>query len=179
MSIQMTHAELVQKGKRWLLGFKNGCAFVFTETHCQWRPFECPDVIGWNTRGLSTLIEVKVSRSDFLRDKKKIVRRYEDVGMGHRRFYLCPDKMISPDEVPEKWGLLYANGRGISIVKEPQKFNIEQCSYQELPLLVAKLRLFLPDQYVRDPIVTEEKRQMIKELASQIQLVGGVNGGKS
>ena len=55
---------------------------------------ENPDVIGWAPGAGSVLIECKLSRSDFLGDATKTVRRNPRAGMGQRRFYLCPAELI-------------------------------------------------------------------------------------
>lgn len=110
----MTHAELVDRGARWL---KNkGCRVVLRD------PFkaavstgECPDVIGWRD-GLSLLIECKTSRADFLADAKKPFRVDPCAGMGDWRFYMSPSGIIRADELPDGWGLLVAHPRRIEVV---------------------------------------------------------------
>jgi hypothetical protein len=72
---------------------------------------ECPDAFAWG--GSSTqLIEVKISRSDFLSDKKKLWRQRPEIGIGRFRSYLCPKGLIKPEELPEAWGLLYSDDKG-------------------------------------------------------------------
>jgi hypothetical protein len=68
---------------------------------------EQPDAIGFRSN-TSCLIEVKVSRADFLRDKLKTFRANPELGVGSWRFYLCPPGIITIDDLPEGWGLLYA-----------------------------------------------------------------------
>ena len=87
---------------------------------------EKPDVIGWNG-SCSIMIEVKVSRSDFLCDFKKPFRKNPEKGVGQYRYYCCPYGLIKEDEVPENWGLLYLNDKNkIEIIKvaEMQKSNM-------------------------------------------------------
>lgn len=55
----------------------------------------------------SYLIETKISRSDFLADAKKTFRKDPTQGIGDYRYYACPEGLIKPDELPEKWGLIY------------------------------------------------------------------------
>ncbi len=97
----MTHAELVQIGKRWLL--RNGCPYAITEVATA--ASESPDIIGFRY-GKSVLIEVKVSRSDFLADRKKHFREYPEMGMGNYRYYLAPKGLLQQREMPFKWVLL-------------------------------------------------------------------------
>lgn len=68
----------------------------------------------WDT----IIVEVKVSRADFLKDKAQRVRMTPSQGMGRLRYYLCPVGLIAPDEVPEKWGLLYTDEKRITEVKQ-------------------------------------------------------------
>lgn len=57
----------------------------------------------------SFLIETKVSRADFLADKKKSFRAKPEDGVGEYRYYACPIGLISIEELPEKWGLIYVD----------------------------------------------------------------------
>lgn len=107
----LTHKQLVQAAYKWLI--KNGkCGIAFKELVST--AGEIPDAIGfccWR----SVMIECKVTRSDFLKDKKKIHRAK---GMGTYRLYCCPTGLIKLEELPPKWGLLY--------VSEKQKIT---CAY--------------------------------------------------
>lgn len=53
--------------------------------------------------------EIKISRSDFLRDKNKYLRHKKiPSGQGPTFFYyVCPPDLISPGEIPEYAGLAY------------------------------------------------------------------------
>lgn len=55
----------------------------------------------------STLIETKITRSDFKADAKKEFRSCYSKGIGQLRYYACPDGLIKPEELPDKWGLIY------------------------------------------------------------------------
>ncbi len=66
---------------------------------------ELPDVIAFTTR-CSTVIECKVSRSDFLKDRQKPFRINANQGMGDYRFYCAPKGLIKPEELPRGWGLI-------------------------------------------------------------------------
>jgi hypothetical protein len=120
---KMTHAECVSAATRYL---SNRCKVVLPEFFSH--NSELPDVIGFNTGFVrdgrwfggvfSTLIEVKVSRSDFFADRKKSFRINPHKGMGDLRYYCCPKGLIDKDEVPEGWGLIYIYPSGqIRIVK--------------------------------------------------------------
>jgi len=100
-----THKKLVEIAYRWLLN-NGGVGVAFKELKSS--ADEIPDVIGFDSWH-SILIEVKVSRSDFLSDKKK---SHRSKGMGNWRFYCCPSGMIKKEELPPKWGLIYVNEKG-------------------------------------------------------------------
>lgn len=105
VAIKFSHREVVEIAYKWIL--KNGgVGFAFKELKSIDR--EIPDVIGFDS-WQSILIEVKVSRSDFLADKKK---PHRSKGMGNWRFFCCPKGMIKVEELPEKWGLIYVDQNG-------------------------------------------------------------------
>ena len=109
------HDYLCQRAEKWLK--TQGCGVVFRDA---FRAHTCdgeqPDAIGWRS-GLSILIECKVSRSDFLADKKKRFRKDPALGMGDWRFFMCPPDVIKPEDLPEGWGLLYVLSRQIQKVR--------------------------------------------------------------
>lgn len=108
------HDQLTGVGARWLK--RNGFPVVTTELTCQYSR-ERPDVIGFRST-CSAIIEVKVSRADFLADAKKPERGAG--GLGVYRFYLCPEGMISPDEIPQGWYFLEAKGQRVTPIIAPQ-----------------------------------------------------------
>lgn len=77
------------------------------------------DVWGWNGY-VTAVIEVKTSHNDFLNDRKKECRQdeYKDMQCGNYRWYLCPEGVIKPEEIPEGWGLLYWNNGVRSFISE-------------------------------------------------------------
>lgn len=102
----MTHSELCLRAQRWLRS--NGCAVTVIDLATA--AGEQADVIGWRY-GLTALCEVKVSRSDFLADRKKPWRRHPEQGMGDWRFYVAPAGLLRADEMPQGWGLLEWDGK--------------------------------------------------------------------
>ena len=135
----MSHAELVARGKKWLIN--NGWNPVFTEQGFQ-DSLEKPDIIAWRN-GCSVLFEVKVSIEDFKRDSSKIFREKPECGMGSYRYYLVPEEIA--DEIlpalPHGWGLKsFQEDRGrIHNVKESECFN---CKYDagEIMFLVSRIK---------------------------------------
>jgi hypothetical protein len=101
---------------------------------------ELPDAIGWNARGFSTLVECKVSRSDFQRDTKKPFRARPGMGMGYQRYYFTPVDLVTAEEVPDGWGLLYCKSHGVSVVKVAPPRLDGWDRFEELKHLLAELR---------------------------------------
>lgn len=135
----MNHNELCLLGAKYLRrkGIEpfHRCQYSVCELE---RIGECPDAFGWG--GSTTqLIEAKVSRGDFLSDKKKLWRQNPSLGIGCFRSYLCPEGLIEESDLPEKWGLLYIDEKGkINEVVSPifQESNHKE----EINLLTSILR---------------------------------------
>lgn len=111
----MTHADLAEIARRWLLRAESkagaGCMVAFTEVGALWES-ERADAWGcrWGWKASSVVVEVKISRSDFLRDRAKPHRA--NGGIGEFRYFLCPEGVIQIDDLPDRWGLLWVNSRG-------------------------------------------------------------------
>jgi len=98
-----THKELVQVAVSWLRNIMR-CGVVFKEFKTAIS--EIPDAFGLKS-DYSILIECKASRADFLSDRSKVFRQLPDRGVGDFRLYLCNTGIIKPEDLPDKWGLLY------------------------------------------------------------------------
>lgn len=110
------HAGLVEIALKWLRrqpsANGHGCNFAVAECASGYTG-EIPDAIGFrleHPQVISVVVEVKVSRGDFLADRKKPHRI--SGGMGAYRYFMCPEGMIKPEELPQGWGLLWVNSRG-------------------------------------------------------------------
>jgi hypothetical protein len=104
----MTHSRLVARATAWLR--RNGFRVALPELYTA-ATGEIPDAWGLASGGTSCLIECKVSRADFLRDKEKYFRRRPEAGMGNLRYYMAPAGLIKLIDLPEGWGLLAVHGR--------------------------------------------------------------------
>ncbi|MCU4395830.1 adenylosuccinate synthase [Acinetobacter junii] len=110
----LTHRELCEVGAALLRKPESanghGCHFSIVEPSCYG---ENPDVFGirhGNGYDVGTiLLEAKTSRSDFLADKKKPHRIDPATGIGKWRYFICPTDLIQPEELPERWGLIYVS----------------------------------------------------------------------
>ena len=107
---------------------------------CTWGS-ENTDVWGLGNFNDSAIIEVKVSRADFKADQKKWCRSEQAASSGLQagrfRWYLCPEGVIHKEELPNKWGLLYWDGKKIYPVVAPTPF--ENTSRADLGILTSIL----------------------------------------
>lgn len=144
MSGGVIHQQIQQAVARWLRrpqdgpAYRSACSVVLSDLVAVTR--ETPDVIGWNSRPMSILVECKASRSDFLAEHKKFHRTLR--GMGTRRYYAAPSGMIRPEELPEGWGLLEMGARGVSVTVEAVESEPDR--KEEVLLLVSALRRTQP-----------------------------------
>lgn len=113
------HYELCVKGATWIRQPKNRepwhSTYLFSCVELVCAGAENPDIYA-NNGTHSCVIEVKTSHADFMADQKKISRSNGEYAMGDYRYYLCPEGVIKPEELPEKWGLLYYKDGKISKV---------------------------------------------------------------
>ncbi len=121
-------------GVRWL---SRKCSVVLYEFATA--ADENPDVIGWASGAGSVLIECKLSRSDFVKDAAKTVRRNPRAGMGQRRYYLCPPGVIEVKDLPPKWGLLWV-AKGQVMVKREARGHAARNLVAEVQFLSSMLR---------------------------------------
>ncbi|GAB6037177.1 hypothetical protein JCM15519_17360 [Fundidesulfovibrio butyratiphilus] len=130
-----THAELVERAKRWLRGQRY--AVVVGEVSSLAGEF--PDAMGFAATLPSCLVECKASRADFRADAKKYFRRRPERGMGRLRYYLTPPGLISPDEVSTPWGLLYAHPSKIVVAKQPEHVTDLRVAENDAALMISLL----------------------------------------
>lgn len=116
--MSFSHNELCQLGAKWLRNSTlHNCKSVMIECGSF---AERPDVIGFRYNQApygSVLLEAKTSRSDFFADRNK-EHKQEGKGMGKWRYYICPEGVIQPSDLPPFWGLLHVSPKGrIKIIK--------------------------------------------------------------
>ncbi len=70
----------------------------------------------WPSRGLTiTAYELKISRGDWLRERKDPAKAEETAKYCHEIFVVTPYGLIEPKELPPTWGLLAANKAGTQL----------------------------------------------------------------
>lgn len=158
---EISHYDLCQKtAKRF---FRDSDVVLWE--YKSYASIEEPDVLCFkNSR--TTLYEIKVSRSDFLSDKKKdcrvkykterINRYYHQIKqskieyvakpiyieaphLGLQRYFVCPWGMIQENEVG-KWGLIWHKGRRFYMQKRSKVF--KRNVFAELSLMTHAIRKY-------------------------------------
>jgi len=109
---------------------------------------EIPDVIGFSAYR-SILIECKVSRADFLRDKRKPHRNYIRA-LGNLRYFLTLPNVACPEDIKNGWGLLYATDKEITEVKESEYFGDDSVKAGEWSILYSIVRRLNKRGYLKD-----------------------------
>lgn len=132
---KITHRELCLLAAKWLKKDLRCTISIHEPKGIK----ENPDAIGWRfvwgnaANEGSILIECKTSRSDFRNDFKKEFRIIPEKGIGNWRYYMCPTDIIKPDEIPDKWGLIYVNDkRKITVIKHPYKDNLRESKFKTI-----------------------------------------------
>lgn len=102
---------------------------------------ERPDIILFYQSGISAIVEVKISRNDFLADFKKKHRKNNN-GMGDYKYLLC-SKKIDIKELPDTWGILRIEDIGKHkpyLQMERMALKTNKNSYEEIELLSKLLK---------------------------------------
>ena len=107
MLIKYTHLDLCNMASKLLM--RNGYSVILQEVVSMAN--EQPDVLAFKNTA-SVMFEIKVSRSDFLVDRKKYWRRKEERGMGNYRYYVTPKGLVDKKEIPQGWGLIEFDDSG-------------------------------------------------------------------
>ena len=86
---------------------------------------------------------MKFRMKEFLSDSKKIFRQREKIGMGDLRYFATPKGLLSPEEIPDGWGLLEVwqsghRGEYIRTIKEAEQKTSEKKA--ECIMLLSALR---------------------------------------
>lgn len=104
----MKHEDLCKRAAAWLRGSERCDPVLYGIASTA----EIPDAIGWCSSG-SIVVECKVSREDFMRDKAK---NHAANRMGDKRYFMVPAGLVSLECVEKHFpdhGLLEINGRRV------------------------------------------------------------------
>jgi len=132
----MKHSKLVAISAKWLskrnpvvvteFGLMNG---------------ENPDALGFDNDGMTTMVEAKVSRADFLADASKESRENEWSGVGNYRYYIAPKGMLTEADIPDGWGLLEVVGSSAQVTIHPKHYGNADYRTERLILMSLVRRL--------------------------------------
>ena len=139
-----THKALCALAVKWLKRPHSSggpsCLVAVSEVASGWTG-EIPDAIGFNLshwEAGATVIEVKVTRSDFLADRRKPHRL--EGGLGAWRYYMAPVGLIKLEELPAGWGLIEVTPGGICRVLAGAMLNVRNLGYDALKGQVERWR---------------------------------------
>ena len=112
----MTEELMIKRLAVWLDKGK----FPYQVPRCFMYGWEC-DFWCMTDGGITREFEIKISRSDFLIDKKK--QKHADTTRGANYFYyVCPPNLISKTEVG-RYGLIYISEDRLTVEKKPSKLH--------------------------------------------------------
>ena len=88
------------------------------------------------SKSLTIAYEIKVTRRDFVQDKKM----HEYTMYANEAYLVCPSDVAKPDELPDGWGLLIVSGSRLMTKKKAQyrETDIPEAFYQAL--IASKVR---------------------------------------
>lgn len=127
------------------------------------------DVASLSKSNMLHEFEIKISRSDFLADKNKRKKyglaKFDIYGnpFTHEErcpnyfYYVCPEKLISENEIPSFAGLYYVNeNMDVELVKAPKK--IHNMPSDRVKILNKMLRMSSQRKYLGGTMMTYKNR---------------------
>lgn len=115
-------------------------------------------------KGEAREYEIKVSRADFMNDAKK--EKHKAQTGANFFYYVCPEGLIKPEEVPSKYGLIYVTTLGelytLKFAKLPRR--LHDLKFENWKLIAEKM-------YWRWQRLWQEKRKL-KEITREEYLAG-------
>lgn len=91
----------------------------------------------WNSRGLNIHgFEIKVSRSDWLKELKTPTKADAFIRYCDFWYIVASEGVVELAELPENWGLIIANGKGLRTEKKAPRLNAEMPSRTFLAALI-------------------------------------------
>lgn len=143
------------------------------------------DVASLSKSGMLHEYEVKISRSDFLADKKQKSTKFTHYEMRNDRtcphffYYVCPEGLIKKDEIPIWAGLYYYSEGEIWLVKNCKKLHGTSIGIEKV--LRKMLRLNIQRRYLGGSMLTYLNRKIVekhKEQAKQLKTNESLFGDK-
>lgn len=113
----MTEIEIIKE----LSGRMDHVKFPYQVPNAFIYDWEC-DYWTMTAEGETREYEIKISRTDYLNDAKKV--KHRDCNGANYFYYVVPKGLIAKDEIDHKYGLIYIWETGfVEIVKKPKRLN--------------------------------------------------------
>jgi hypothetical protein len=174
MTTKLTHRDLVMIAANWITSQENrispycewACRYAFPETVTYYR--NTLDVYGFGNYGYS-MIEVKTSHADFLKDQKKDYIKNK-IPIANFNWYFCPKNIIKENELPQDYGLVYyvTSKKECQIIKQPKRIDkIETyCSSRIIASILRRLKV----ERVIDFRNNNKKIELVKKQMEQYNI---------
>jgi hypothetical protein len=107
---------------------------------CEALGFEA-DILSVTKTAFLHEFEIKISRSDFLKEStKKKWKYYENNKYCPNYFwYVCEEALIKPDEIKDFAGLIYVTKNKIKVVKNPKRLHSGKCNMKTYRKVIRSL----------------------------------------
>ncbi len=128
----------------------------------------------------ATAFEVKVSRSDFLSELKKPEKRRLALHFSHEYYFVAPQGLIKPEELPTECGLMEARQEDDRIVIRQKRASLHRDTARPSWRFVASIarstnKTALGVYAVERRIMGEDQRKLIKALRDCYGDIGNLN----
>lgn len=121
------------------------------------------DLLSVGQGGMAWEFEVKISRGDFLKDKKK--KKWEKLTWLPNEkkpnyiSYVCPDGLIKENEIPDFAGLYYFKDGEIIEVRHPKLLHSVKADMCKMSEKIA--RVYSQRQFLGCTLLTHENREIV------------------
>jgi len=113
----------------------------------------------WPSRGLELYgMEIKVSRSDWRREREKPQKAETIAAYCHRWQIVAPPGVVPIEELPPAWGLLTWDGKRFSTQREPARTEAKPIDYLFLAAILR--RAHKTDQASLDALIADREKMM-------------------
>lgn len=180
-----SHKEYCEAAAKWLRGTK-GCIIAAAEIVATTN--ERPDALGFKSHN-SFMVEVKMSRADFMADKKKWHRQEPGRCIGDYRYYFCPPEVLFEHDMPAGWGLIWYDGKKCWQIVKAERMNDTNHRVERTFLISIIRRLKINCEYIKPKIAwpvhrradlapqgsvdVEELRKELRKISDQTENSGG------
>lgn len=152
-------------------GVRNGTGFSKSVT----READAIAVSLWPSRGIEVYgFEIKVSRGDWLREKKNPAKA-EEIGQFCDRWYLVVSdpEIAPPEEVPPAWGILAAKGDRLRVVRVAQQLKAKPMDkFFVAAILRRAAKYVVPQTQIDDAIRRQIEREVESRASSDRYKIG-------